>query len=706
LKRYRPRSRPLACVRRSAVTYAGREVWRKSISHEIEKLFQQAQTFLQTGEAESAEAICAGALDQHPEDANFLCLSARALLKLGRFAEGNTRIERALSIFPEFQRAHEVRGELLLAQGELPAAAEAFQQAMKLDPERQQTRMKLGQVFMHMGRVEEARALKGELMEFSQDNKDIAKAAELEKEEKFAEAEKIYRRILSRHPDNVSAMRLWARLGIQQKQYSGAEVPLKQAVKLAPGFSRAWADLCEVQYEQGKFEDAIESAKRLIKLEPRKPDGHMRLASASAAAGHYQDAVDFFDNALEIAPDNFGALCAKGNVSRTIGDQDGAIAAFRRSIKANPLHAEAYWNLANLKTFRFEDSEVDGMLALVGDERIPAEGQEQLNNALGLEFEARKEYDRAFEFIDRGNKLRRKREFYDRVEHEEMVDRSIVAFTRQFLEDNTGHGDPEPAPIFIVGLPRSGSTLLEQILSSHSQVDGTHELRDLALTIRANRKMSARGAKYPKSVANIYGDEFDELGGEYIERTRRHRGDRPFFTDKNPNNFVHVGFLHLILPNAKIINARRHPLDSCFGSYKQLFAQGQPFSYDLVELGEHYLQYQRLMDHWHDVLPGTVLDVQYEAVVTDLEGQVRRILEYCELGWEESCLRFHDTSRPVKSASSEQVRRPIYSSSVNSWRHYEPHLVALIEVLEPLLAKLPESDRPTSLGGPAESGEE
>ena len=653
---------------------------------------------MQTGEAESAEAICAGALDQYPGDANFLCLSARALVKLGRFDEANARIERALSIFPEFERAYELRGELLFAKGELPAAAEAFQQALKLDPKRQRIRVKLGQVFLRLGRVEEARALKGEIIKSSADNKDIAKAAELEKEEKFAEAEKIYRRILARHPDNVSAMRLWAALGVRQKQYADAEVLLKKAVELAPDFALAWADLWIVQFEQEKSEDAIKSAKRLINLEPRRANGHLLLGSAHMSAGHHQDALESYDNALEITPDHVGAWCGKGNVSRTIGDQDGAISAFRKSIKANPLFAEAYWNLANLKTFRFEDSEVDDMLALVGDERIPNEGQVQLNNALGLEFDGRKEYDRAFEFIDRGNKLRREREFYDRVQNEEMIDMSIEAFSRQFLEDNYGHGDPEPAPIFIVGLPRSGSTLLEQILSSHSKVDGTHELRDLALTIRSNREMSGRGAQYPKAVANIDQAGLKCLGSEYIERTLRHRGGRPFFTDKNPNNHVHVGLLHLILPNAKIINARRHPLDSCLGSYKQLFAEGQSFSYDLVELGEHFLQYQRLMDHWHEVLPGKVLDVQYEEVVADLEGQVRRILEYCELGWEDTCLRFHETSRPVKSASSEQVRRPIYSSSVNTWRHYERHLGALIEVLEPLLAKLPESDRPTCLG--------
>jgi tetratricopeptide (TPR) repeat protein len=644
-------------------------------------------------------------LDRYPEDANFLCLSARALEKLERFDEAKARIDEALSIYPEFARAHEVSGDLLLAQGYPTAAAEAFQQSLTLDPEQQRVRMKLGPVFMVLGRVEEARALKTEVIDSSLDNKDIAKAAELEEEEKFAEAEKLYREILIRHPDNVSAMRLWAQLGVKQEQYAGAEVLLQQAVEIAPGFKRAWADLCSVQFERQKFDETIESAKRLIKLRPHSPDGHIWLAAALASAGHHQDALQSYDKALDISPDHAGALCGKGQACRTMGDQEGSVAAFRRCLTANPLHVEAYWSLANLKTFRFESQEVDDMLALVGDERIPHEGQVQLNNALGLEFEGRKEYDQAFEFIDRGNVLRREQEFYDRVENLERTTLSIEAFTQQFLNDNTGHGDPDHAPIFIVGLPRCGSTLLEQVLSSHSKVDGTHELHDLSQLIRSRRRLTMPPARYPTSIANIDVEGFKRLGSEYIERTRRHRGDRPFFTDKNPNNFVHVGLLHLILPNAKIINARRHPLDSCFGSYKQLFAQGQPFTYDLVELGEYYLQYQRLMDHWHEVLPGKVLDVQYEEVVADLEGQIRRILEYCELDWEDSCLRFYETSRSVKSASSEQVRRPIYKSAVNTWRRYESHLGALIEALEPLLAKLPESDRPSSLGGPPISDE-
>lgn len=666
---------------------------------EQQQLFRRVQACLRTGEIEAARAICDDVLAQHPEDANFLCLSARALTRLGQLDEAQSRVRKALALFPELDRAHEAMGDLLLAKADLPAAAESFEVALGLNPERQGVRMKLGRLYLRMGFPDKAKRLRGEFLKLGPDNPEIVRAANLEKDDKLAEAEQIYRGILTRHPDNVSAMRLWARLGIRQKRFADAEILLKRAVEVAPDFNQAWADLVSVLYEQQKHDEAAESARRLIKLDPRIPNGYLLLASALASAGRHEEALGAFDEALAIAPKHVGALCGRGNVCRTVGDQSGAIEAFRNSIEANPLHAEAYWNLANLKTFRFEDDELDAMLALVGDERIPPEGQVQLYNALGLELEGRGQYDRAFEFIDQGNRLRREQEFYDRVENEEMVDMSIEVFTREFLDANVDRGTPDPDPIFIVGLPRSGSTLIEQILASHSLVDGTHELRELGMTINTHPRLGAIHPRYPKSLVDIDEGVFRQLGAAYIERTRRYRGSRPFFTDKNPNNHVHVGLVHLALPNAKIIDAMRHPLDSCLGSYKQLFAQGQPFSYDLVELGEHYLQYRRLMDHWHAVLPGKVLGVQYEDVVADLEGQVRRILAYCGLPWEDGCLAFHETERAVKSASSEQVRQPIYSTSVQTWRRYEPHLGPLTEVLEPVLRILPPKDRPASLGG-------
>lgn len=667
---------------------------------EQKQLYQRAQMLLKAGDAQSADAICTDVLKRYPDDASFLCLSGHVFLHLKRYDDAKSRIDLLLTVYPEFDAGYDVRGDLFAAQEQLDDAIGSYKTALKLNAKRQQTRIKLGRILVFLGRLEEVQQLKQEFFDSSQEYKDFKIAAELEKEEKFEQAEKIYRDILIREPDNVTAMRLWAKLGTEQKFYGEAEKLLQRAVEKAPDFHLALIDLYEVQTKREKYKEAIDTAGKLIKLQPGGVQGQVMSATAYSGLGEHGQAIEIFNKALEIQPNHVGALCGKGNACRTYGDQDSAIAAFRKSIEVDPLHAEPYWSLGNLKTFRFEQSEVDSMLKLVGDERIKPEGQVQMNNALGHEFHNRKDYDRSFEFIDRGNKLRRLEEYYDPLEFQLRVDETIKVFTKEFLEEMAGNGCPESAPIFIVGLPRSGSTLIEQILSSHSQVEGTFELSDLDMTVRtipSNPKLELEGS-YPRTIINLSEEKFKSLGGEYIERTLRHRSDLPFFTDKNPNNFIHVGLLHLILPNAKIIDARRHPLDSCYGSYKQLFASGQSFSYDLTELGEYYLQYQRLMDHWDKVLPGKVLLVQYEKVVADTEVQIRRILEHCELDWEDNCLRFHETNRAVKTASSEQVRKPIYASSVNSWRRYETHLEELIEVLEPLLKKLPESDRPISLG--------
>ncbi|MGD8681071.1 MAG: sulfotransferase, partial [Lysobacterales bacterium] len=288
-------------------------------------------------------------------------------------------------------------------------------------------------------------------------------------------------------------------------------------------------------------------------------------------------------------------------------------------------------------------------------------------------------------------------EIYDPVQTQVIHDRIIEVFDRPFFEQREGWGDPDPSPILIVGLPRSGSTLIEQILASHSMVEGTMELPDLARTIGELSKRSPGKSEYPEAVQPLDERAARALGRQYLDSTMRYRTPLPRFIDKMPNNFASVGYLHLILPNAKVINARRHPLDSCLGCYKQLFFKGQSFTYDLFELGHYYLQYQRIMDHWHEVLPGKVLDVRYEDMVADQEGQTRRILEYLGLPWEDRCLRFYETERAINTASSEQVRQPIYTKAINFWRHYEPHLGELIETLEPLLRDLTPEDRPKSL---------
>jgi tetratricopeptide (TPR) repeat protein len=372
--------------------------------------------------------------------------------------------------------------------------------------------------------------------------------------------------------------------------------------------------------------------------------------------------------------------------------------AYRKAIALKPEFGEVYWSMANLKVFRFEESEVAAMEGQLGREGLTPETEVHFRFALGKAYEDLGDYDRAWEFYHSGNQKQRELVFHDPVGFEVRHEEIIRIFSREFLEAHAGHGFESDAPILIVGLPRSGSTLIEQILASHSQVEGTLELATLGeIAVSLGRYRRDR-KDYPEAVLDLRAQDFRAYGRQYIEETRVFRSTgKPRFTDKLPNNFSHVGFAHLILPNARIINARRHPLDSCLGSYKQLFGKGQNFTYDMVELGLYYRQYHETMRHWHQVLPGKVLDVHYEETVGDLEGQVRRILDHCGLPFEDACLRFHETQRPVRTASSEQVRQPLYTRALGTWRRYEKHLGPWKEELADIIAELPESVRNAGL---------
>lgn len=646
------------------------------------------------GNAELAEQLCRAALEKFPNDGNIMCVSARALIKLDQLELAESRVKTASKLYPDFPKPHELRGQIHARRGENEQAVQAFATSITLDPTSPDTHMKLGMALMRLGRAEEAKKAIDESKRLNPNRELISKAAEFEGDGDIASAEKIYRKILRRDPDNVEALRLLAVVALSKYQYRDAEVFLQRAVDCAPEFIRARADLISVQLERDRFDEGLKNAELLLRFDSQQAESYLLLASAFASAGRHADSIETYEKALDLMPGHGGALTGLGNMLKTVGRYEHAVDAYKACIAENPDYAEAYWSLANLKTFRFVDGEVLKMEKLLQKENLPADSFAQLCNALGLEHENRNEYEKAFSFFERGNSVRRQSERYDPVATEDFNDRSIDVFNSNFIAKHSSSGDQNDAPIFIVGLPRSGSTLIEQILASHSQVEGTHELSDLGRLSQGTLKNFNELEQFPDVLRKIELKELAEFGQRYISRTRKYRAGKAHFIDKNPNNFVYIGFLKLILPNAKIIDARRHPLDSCLGSYKQLFARGQPFTYDMMELGEYYLQYARLMQHWHAVLPGFVLEVRYEDVVSNLEFEVRRILDFCDLPWEEGCLRFHETDRAVKTASSEQVRQPIYSSSVNLWRNYEKHLDELIEVLQPELQKLPESDRP------------
>ncbi len=657
--------------------------------------FDRATTFLRGGDAVMAERICRQALNAHPRDANLLCLLGAALIRQRKADEAEHTLSRAVRIYADFSRAHEGLAEALIMQGRLPEALESLERAAELEPGSASVRMKKAKVLTVLGKDDDATREFEESFKLTPHREDLVRGLNLQRMGNIREAEQIYRNVLLKDPSNVDALRLMAGVAMRAKQWGDAEMLLERALELAPDYYQGWMDIGMARQEQDKTDAAIEAYERVTRLKPHKPHGYTSAGTVYAMIGKHDEAMERFEKAIEVEPGNFGALSGMGHVLKTIGKQDEAIARYRECVEHNPDHGETWWSLANLKTFRFTDDDIAVMEKRAARESLVEEQRASFFFALGKAYEDKQDYARAFEYYEKGNANRRERETYDPVQTVDLHDSFIEVFSRDFLAERRGVGCQSNAPILIVGLPRSGSTLIEQILASHPDVEGTHELPDLGRVARSIGLQREDRKTYPRVISFLDDDEFAALGEEYLRRTERHREtDLPRFTDKLPNNFAHVGFLSLILPNAKVINARRHPLDSCLGSFKQMFARGQPFTYDQFELAEFYLQYQRLMDHWHEVLPGTVLDVQYEEVVDDLETQVRRILEHCDLPWNDACLRFYENERAVKTASSEQVRKPIYASSKHLWRRYEEHLGPMIEVLEPLLRTLPEDWQP------------
>ncbi len=418
---------------------------------------------------------------------------------------------------------------------------------------------------------------------------------------------------------------------------------------------------------------------------PRRPRRISCAPGRSRAPRSRARPSQAYRRCLSLRPAHLGALLGLGHVLKAVGDYDDAVASYNACIREAPDHGETYWSLANLKTYRFDDAMVAEMEKRAGAQGDNVQSEVNFLFALGKAYEDRGDYERAWDFYRRGNERQRAEVAYDPVQTEVMNDRIVEVYTPEFLASLEGAGDPDPSPIFILGLPRSGSTLLEQILASHPEVEGTSELPYIGRLATSLSRNRAGGVNYPEAMRDQSRVSLAALGAEYLARARMHRRTgAPRFIDKMPNNFPNVGLIALILPNAKIIDARRHPLDACLSCYRQLFANGQNFTYDLTEIGEYYVQYQRMMDHWASVLPGRVLTVQYEAVVGDFEAEVRRLLEFCGLPWNEACLRFYESDRPVRTPSAEQVRQPIYDRSVGHWRHFERHLDELIAVIDPI----------------------
>ena len=661
-----------------------------SEANQLRNSFGKIVGCIQQGNPAEAEALAQQIVRDNPNDPNILRVLGVALMRQGKFEEALKHLSTSVNIAPELADGHEQYGLALAALGRLDEADESLQTALRLDPNSKTVHSKLARLQAMQGKDEESRKTRDRVFELNPHIQKMQDAMKLQEDGKLNEARQLVKKILREDPDNINALNLMGGICMAQDAHNDAEAFLRKAVGLAPDFAVGWSALSASLKEQGNFEGAIEALEKALSLEPRNLEWHCSLGNLLTAWGKEERALASYETALAIKPDLVSALLSKGHVLKTMGDQEDAIRAYRASAKERPDLGEIYWSLANLKTFRFDPDEVDLMQTQLDSGKLTDESELHFCYSLGKYFEDQKDYPKAFEYYTQGGAIKRKNVIFDPVEYVSQSDKIIEVFTHEFFEERASFGYSDPAPILIVGLPRSGSTLIEQILCSHSQVDGTAELPDLMILGNKTGQNRFDKLKFPKSLVDIDADNIEDLGKEYIERTFHHRQGAPYFTDKMPNNFPHIGFLHLILPNAKVIDARRHPLDSCFGTFKQLFAKGQPFSYDLFDLGQYYKVYVRLMEHWDRVLPGKVLRVQYEDNVADQENQARRMIEHCGLEWEDQVLRFYETERAVKTASSEQVRQPIYNKSVNSWKRYETELADLILVLEDVLVKLPD----------------
>jgi tetratricopeptide (TPR) repeat protein len=516
---------------------------------------------------------------------------------------------------------------------------------------------------------------------------EIVTATGLFSEGDFIPAEAIVRAYLLKHGDHVEAMRLLARIGLALDILDDADILLEAVLKLAPDYRAARYDYAMALLRRHKHVEAIAELEKLLKLEPANRAFRTLYATANVGLGEHERALELYRDLVVGAPP--GTQAAELHLSvahslKALGRQQEAIESYRTAAAARPAYGDAYWSLANLKTYRFEAQEISNMRA---DEAAPATApvdRYHLCFALGKAMEDAGDFADAFHFYERGNALVKSQSRYrpEPIERNTRLQKAIC--TQEFFAARVGWGCQDPSPVFVVGLPRSGSTLLEQILASHSKVEGTMELADIPRLVLElqGREPEAENPRYPRVLAEMTPEDVRRLGERFIDDTRVYRTGKPFFIDKMPNNFRHIGLIHLILPNAKIIDARRNAMACCFSNFKQLFAAGQEFTYGLEDIGRYYRTYVELMAHWDAVLPGKVLRVEHEDVVDDLEANVRRILEYCGLEFEQQCVEFYKTERSIRTASSEQVRQPIFKEGIDQWRNFEPWLGPLKEVLD------------------------
>ena len=614
---------------------------------------------------------------------------------LRQLADPNEALEQLMPVLRTHPDSAEVLFEYGLTLSALQRGAEAvaaLEKVVAAMPDHPEAWRLLADHAAAVGDTDKSEAAHLKHLRCASQNPDLQKAAAAMIGNELSVAERLLKAYLKAAPTDVTAVRMLAEVAVRVGRNDEAQALLEYCLELAPGFSGARYNLAILLHRTNQSNGALAEVEQLLAEDPKRPGYRNLAAVVCSRIGEYERSSEFYQSLLEEYPDNAKVWLSYAHVLKTEGKREQCEAAYRKAIERDAGFGEAFWSLANLKTFRFTPDDIKNMNSQVARDSLELSSRVQFHFALGKSAEDEGDHALSFEHYDSGNKLHRSDLNYQSQQNTARAERMKSRFTADFFRDRKGMGCTESGPIFIVGMPRAGSTLLEQILASHSMVEGTTELPDiitLAKELRSRATEDEAGV-YDGVLARMSPAELEELGRQYLERTRIHRKtDKPFFIDKMPNNFLHIGLIQVSLPNARIIDARRHPLACCFSNFKQYFARGQSFSYSLEDVGHFYRDYVDLMDHYDAVLPDRIHRVIYERLVNDTEGEVRSVLDYCGLPFEEGCLRFFENKRPVRTASSEQVRQPIYQSGVEQWRHYDAFLAPLRDALGSALDEYP-----------------
>jgi predicted Zn-dependent protease len=650
-----------------------------SIAEEVVRL----RRIQQDGQHDEVLGATAALLGDWPENRDLLLLEAASLRVTGRIPQAFATLDRLAEHHPGFSRLHQERGLCHVARKDAPAAIDALLRAVNINPALPMSWRMLEGVYRLTNDPENAAMAAGHVAALAVLPGEVVTATALFADGELVPSEQIVRAYLVRHGDHPEAMRLLAKIGMAQDVLDDAQLLLEGVLAIVPDHVPARHDYAQCLVQRHRYGEAAAQIAILRAKNPDNFDYRALAATTAVGLGDHAQSIELYRSMLAEAPDSPDIHLWLGHALKTVGEVPEAIEAYRAAVRARHDFGDAYWSLANLKRYRFEEEEIAAMREAEAAPTTGAIDRIHLCFALGKAFEDRKEIADSWCYYERGNALQRAESRYrpEIMENNTRLQKQVC--TPAFFAERAGWGVPERDPIFILGLPRAGSTLIEQILASHSQVEGTQELPDIQRIVLdlQGREPDLDNPRYPGVLADMGAEDFVALGRRYLDETRAYRTDRPLFIDKMPNNFRHIGLIHLMLPNAVIIDARRDPMSCCFSNLKQLFAQGQEFSYAITDIARYYRTYLDLMEHWDAALPGRVLRVQHEDVVNGLEDSVRRILDHAGLPFEQACVDFHTNRRSVRTPSSEQVRQPIFRDGLDQWASYERYL-------EPLRAEL------------------